>query len=87
MKYNELIAKWNPEMVLYIRYRTNYSKGLMTMSIAFFIEKYKKITRLLKRVEIREIYVKNEFTGIVIKELFTLKNAYEYAMGEIKKCD
>ena len=80
-RYKEIIASWNPEMMLYIRYKTRYSCGKITMSIAFFMETYKKWYKMLKDVEIVEIYVKNEFTGIVIQQLTDLFSAWIYGLG------
>ena len=81
-RYKELITQWNPEMVIYIRYSTKNSKGKMTMSIAFFLEFNRKITKLFKGVKIREIFVKNENTQVVLFECQSLPELWFYAIGE-----
>lgn len=81
-KYYELISQWNPEMVLYIRYRTKHSIGRITMSIAFFLEKNIKISRMMKKVDIVEIYLMNELTGVAITYFDSIADAWFYAIGE-----
>ena len=78
-RYYELSKLWNPEQVLYVTYRTKNSVGKITCSIAFFIESYKKITRLLKRVEIGKIFLKNENVGIVLTYFDSLEDVIKFA--------
>lgn len=80
-RYKQLIAQWNPEMVVYVRYTTPNSKGKMTFSIAFFLEYTRKIEKLFKGCEIREIFVKNEITGIVYETFQTFPELWFYAIG------
>lgn len=81
-RYNQIIESWNPEMVLTIRYTTQHSVGRIAMSIAFFLETYKKITKILKNVEIREIYIRNENTGIVVAYFQDLFGAWIYGIDK-----
>ena len=80
-RLKEITSRWNPEMVVYVRYTTPNSKGKMTFSIAFFLEYWKKIQRLFKGCEIREIFVKNEITGIVYETFQTFPELWFYAIG------
>ena len=83
-KYKELITQWNPEMVVHVRYTTAHSKGQMMFSIAFYLEFYSKIQKLFKDKkirEIREIYVKNENTGIVLEYFQSFPELWFYAIG------
>lgn len=77
-----IISEWNPQRVLYIRYESNHSCGKITCSFAFFLEMYNKLYRLLKRCKIREIYLKNEDTGIVLMYYDSLYDAWMYGIGE-----
>lgn len=79
-KYMTIVSLWKPECVLYIRYETKHTSGKMTMSIAFFLEMYKKIIRLLKRVKMVSIFLKNENTQIVYKYYEDLESVYEDAL-------
>lgn len=81
-RYKQLIAQWNPEMVVYIRYTTKNSVGKMTFSIAFFLEYTRKIEKLFKGCTIRELFVKNENTGIVLKYFKSFQELWFYAIGE-----
>jgi len=80
-KYKQLCELWNPEMVVYIRYTTKHSKGRMTLSIPFFLEYYTKINRLFKGCTIREIFVKNEETQMVLEYFKTFGELWFYAIG------
>lgn len=80
-KYNEIYSRWNPEMVVYVRYTTKHSIGKMTFSIAFFLEFTRKIEKLFKGCEIREIFVKNEITGIVYETFNSFSELWFYAIG------
>ena len=80
-KYYELVKQWNPEMVLYIRYRTKHSVGRITMSLAFFLEQNTKIIRMMKKVEIKDIYLKNELTDRVQMYFKSLPDVWFYAIG------
>lgn len=80
-RLEQLVNSWNPEMVIYIRYTSKNSKGKMTMSIAFFLEFYQKINKLFKGCKIREIFVKNENTQIVLYEGKSLPDLWFYAIG------
>ena len=80
-RYKQLIAEWNPSMVVHIRYTTKHAVGRMTFSIAFFLEFNQKITKLFKGVQIREIYVKNELSGIVLEHFQSLPELWFYAIG------
>ena len=62
-RYMEIISKWNPEELVLIRYRTQYSRGTIKISCAFLIEKYKKLYRLLKDVD---VIIDNHFNYINI---------------------
>lgn len=80
-RLKEIISRWNPLMIVYIRYTTKYSIGKMTLSIAFFLEFNRKIIKLFKGCEIREIFVKNEITGIVLEYFQSFSELLEYAIG------
>lgn len=80
-RYKELITQWNPEMVVHIRYITKYSKGQMTFSIAFFLEYTNKIEKLFKGCDIRELFVKNENTGVVLNYFKSFPDLWFYAIG------
>lgn len=80
-RLKEITSRWNSEMVVYVRYTTKYSVGKMTFSIAFFLEYWKKIQRLFKGCEIREIFVKNEITGIVYETFNSFYELWFYAIG------
>lgn len=77
-KYWDIVRGYNPSCVLYIQYTTSHSVGKMTMSIAFFLEFKKKIERLLKKVEIRDIFVKNEEQCVVLCHYATLEEVYYF---------
>ena len=80
-RYKQLIAEWNPSMVVHIRYTTRNSSGQMIFSIAFFLEFNQKITKLFKGVKLNEIYVMNEETGIVLEYFESLPELWFYAIG------
>lgn len=80
-RYKEIISQWNPEMVVYIRYTTKNSVGKMTFSIAFFLEYTRKIEKLFKGCVIRELFVKNEITGIVYETFKSFPELWFYAIG------
>ena len=80
-RLKEITSRWNPLMVVYIRYKTKYSIGKMTLSIAFFLEFNRKITKLFKGCEIREIFVKNEISGIVYDYFKSFPELWFYAIG------
>ena len=75
-KYLEITQKWNPSMVLSIKYETPHAKGTMEMSIAFFIEKYKKILRVFKGCRIIECSIIDYERGVVRKHYDTLGDVY-----------
>lgn len=77
-KYWDIVRGYNPSCILYIQYTTIHSVGKMTMSIAFFLEFRKKIERLLKKVMIRDIFVKNENHGVVLRHYATLEEVYYF---------
>ena len=79
--YKQLIAQWNPEMVVHVRYTTKHSKGQMTFSIAFFLEFNSKILKLFKGCTIRELFVKNENTGVVLEYFKSFPELWFYAIG------
>ncbi len=64
-----------------IEYRTSYSSGHIEFKGLFFIEKYKKIYRLLKGVQIKYIVIKNEKTGISINYTEDLFNTWLWLIG------
>lgn len=80
-RLKEITSRWNPLMVVYIRYKTKYSIGKMTLSIAFFLEFNRKITKLFKDAKIREIYIKDELTGIVLEYFQSFSELLNYAIG------
>lgn len=80
-RYKELIAQWNPEIVVHVRYTTKNSKGQMTFSIAFFLKFASKIQKLFKGCEIREMFVKNENIGIVLEYFKSFPELWFYAIG------
>ena len=77
----ELIRQWNWEMVVHVRYTTKNSTGQMTFSIAFFLEFNSKILKLFKGCIIRELFVRNENTGIVIQYFESFPELWFYAIG------
>ena len=80
-RLKEITSRWNPEMVVYVRYTTPNSKGKMTFSIAFFLEYTRKIEKLFKGCTIRELFVKNENTGVVIEYFKSFPDLWFYAIG------
>lgn len=80
-KYKELVAKWNPTMVIHVRYETRHSKGQMTFSVAFFLEFNSKILKLFKGTTIKEIFVKNEDKQIVLEYFNSFNELWFYAIG------
>ena len=81
-RYQTLIAQWNPELVVHVRYKTAHSKGQMTFSIAFFLEFHSKLVKLLKNCEIKELFVKNENTGIVYRYFDSTYDLWLFALGK-----
>ena len=79
-RYQEIIKQWNPTMVVYITYKTEHSHGTMTMSIAFFIEKYKRLTRVFKGCEITDVAIVDTERGVVRKHFNSLGELF-YAKG------
>ena len=79
-RYKQLIAQWNPEMVVHVLYSTRNSKGQMTFSIAFFLEFTSKIQKLFKGCTIQNLFVKNENTGIVLYYFESFYDLWFYAM-------
>ena len=82
-RYKQIIAQWNPEMVVHVRYTTRNSKGQMTFSIAFFLEFTRKIEKLFKGCEIRELFVKNENTGVVLHYFKNFSELWMFAVGRV----
>jgi len=79
-RYKEIISRWNPEEVIHIDYNTKHSFGMMEMSCEFFIEKYKKLNKVFKDVDVG-ICIINKKTGVVYIHLQDLFNAWLYAIG------
>lgn len=82
-RYKQIIVQWNPEMVVHVRYTTRNSKGQMTFSIAFFLEFTRKIEKLFKGCEIRELFVKNENTGVVLHYFKKFSELWMFAVGRV----
>ena len=80
-KYKEIISKWNPEMVVHIKYTTEYSTGEIICSLAFYMETSSKWNKLLKGVTINDIYISNDETGVVLIHLNDLFNLWLYGLG------
>ena len=80
-QYDELVKKWNPSMVLHIHYETKHARGSMEMSIAFFIEKYKKIIRVFKGCRIVDCSIIDYERGVVRKHFESLEEVYHYDKG------
>lgn len=72
-----LIKNLSKEERVYIKYRTNYSSGVLTISSIGFVELYKKINRLFKKVLITDIFYINEHTNRVYWYADTLEEAKE----------
>ena len=83
-RYWEIVHQYNSHEVLYIVYGTKHSKGKITCSIAFFLEMYKKFSRLLKKVDISHIFLRDEETGIVVKYFMSLEHAREWSLYDHK---
>ena len=66
-EYCRLKNMWSNADVVYIRYKTKHSCGKITCSIVFIVEFYSRLLKLLKKVEIVELYVKDENSGLVKK--------------------
>lgn len=80
-RYQEIIRSWNYEEVIHIEYKTEHARGYMEMSAEFLIEKYKKLLKVFKGVDILDISVVNESTGVVYIHLGDLFNAWLFAIG------
>lgn len=80
-RYKEIISKWNPHEMVVIQYRTNYSRGIIKISCAFLIEKYKKLYRLLKDVDVIKVMIYNSITNVELFNCGDLFNAWLYAIG------
>lgn len=75
------LIKYNQSpLYVYITYKTDYSSGKMEFKGLFFIEMYKRITKLLKRVQIGVIIIKNEELGITLHYCGSLERCYDKLM-------
>ena len=80
-RYKEIIKSWNYEEVIHIEYKTEHARGYMEMSCEFLIEKYKKLLKVFKDVELLDISIVNLSTGITYIHLQDLFNAWLFAIG------
>lgn len=84
-KYDEIISKYKSYEVLHIVYKTKHSTGEIACSIAFFLEFYKKLCRLLKKVNIKYIFLKNEDDNKVYKYFIDLESVLEWSINQYDK--
>ena len=80
-RYKEIISRWNPSEIIHIDYNTEHASGYMEMSCEFLIEKYNKLLKVFKGVNIHDIYIINKETNVVYIHLQDLFNAWLYAIG------
>lgn len=72
--YIKLIESYKSDILVEIQYETKHSCGVIKLTAPFFLEKYKKIVRLLKNVKINDtsVYKCNHSTNVEIYMLHTL---------------
>ena len=81
-RYNELINAWNPQVVIYIDYKTKHSTGKMMMSVKFFLEFNNRIIKLFKGCQIVNVTIRDDVHGITIETFDDLFNTWLYCLGE-----
>lgn len=69
---------------VYITYQSKYSKGQLIINSKFFIEKYKKLYRLLKDCKIIDILIKDRERAIAITYIKDMFNTWLWLMGHEK---
>lgn len=81
MTRKQLLKIKDSNLYVSISYQTKFSSGYIEFKAIFFIEKYKKIYRLLKDVNIHYIKIRNDKTGYIITYLYDLFNTWLWLIG------
>ena len=84
-KLQKAIESWGKQYMITIGYKTKYSSAKMEFSIGFFIEKFKKINRLLKGTMLMSCFARNVETTNVLKYFFDLDAVLEWAIKQGNK--
>ena len=71
----------NSRLYVTIIYRTEFSSGKVEMKGLFLIEKYKKLLKLFKGVEIKDMFVSDAETGVVYIHTMDFFNTWLYLIG------
>ena len=70
---------------VHINYYSKYSSGQMIIKGLFFIEKYRKLKRLFRDCDVKQILIKDEEDSIAIVYLPNMEMAYEWLLEKETK--